>query len=127
MKTKQQTGLTIEANIEIILRKIKYKIQHLKEKTLYREEVFYAEHDIMDEYPSKDGVYQHYTFYIDIYKLYTLTGVYYKVNVPNYTTFGYKNVYEAIFDAMSYLENHNSPAYFRLKDHLISKDIWRKI
>lgn len=124
---KTANGLTIGANVEIILRKIKYKIKYLKEKTLYREEVFYAEHNIMDEYTSKDGTYHHYTFYIDIYKLYTLTGAYYKVNVPSYTTRGYKNVFEAIFDAMTYLENHNSPAYDRLKDHLISKDIWRKL
>lgn len=107
---------------------------------LYVQERFYGEHMKIDKTRrlyEKTMIERHvichddfghgneFEFYFKISKVYTLSGIYYRTEIPNFFTYD-KNMTEAIWRVIKELHDCGM-RYERLRDMLIRKDIWRKL
>ena len=77
-----------------------------------------------DSYGTDEDKYK-FSFYIRISKCYTLRGVIYRVEVPNYTDHD-KSIYRLIDRVINYIHD-NGMRYVRLEEKLRSKDMWKHL
>jgi hypothetical protein len=96
-----------------------------KQMSLYSKVLFSDRCLCFDEFMSKDFSYHDYEMFLIITKHYTLSGIRYSVEIPSCSISG-DNLFKVIWEAINHLDK-NSPGYGRLKDHMMTKDLWRKI
>lgn len=112
--------------VKIQKRECKLNWEVLKRRAFKTVLLYHNEIEQTDEFVSKkDRTHHKYTLDFSISKLYTLTGVYYRCSVPNFSSCD-KNLYVAMWDCIKYMDK-KSPGHFRLVDELIVRDIWRKM
>lgn len=96
------------------MKKIKIDVR----KVVYREELCNFEKDVTDQFGN-------FGFYFRLYKCFTLSGIVYQVQVPNYTA-NDKNLYKLVFDTLFYI-HEKGMRYDRLKEKLYSLKIWNTL
>lgn len=88
-------------------------------KEIFHKVIFYKKYICQDEFGWPDDEKHKFEFYFKISKVFTLSGIVYRVQVPDLTVHD-KNMFLAIWEAIKNI-NDDGPRYYRLKEELYRK------
>lgn len=94
-------------------------------KELFHKTIFERKYVCQDEFGSYDDEKRKFEFYFKVSKVFTLSGIVYRVEVPDLTVHD-KDKFFAIWIAIKHV-NEDGPRYYRLKDELYRIGIMRKL
>lgn len=94
-------------------------------RELWHKVLFEQKCECVDEFGSSEDKRRKFKFYFKLSKVYTLSGVVYRFEVPN-CTYHDKNLSRGIWEILKYIHNDGT-RYYRLKEELIRKGIMRTL
>lgn len=92
-------------------------------KNLFEKKLWDFKKDCYDQWKSNDT--PDFEFYFRIYKIWTLSGAYYRIEVPDMYTSD-KNLFRVMERAITHIHD-NSARYYRLVETLHSKSLWKNL
>lgn len=94
-------------------------------KELFHKVLFERKYVCQDEFGWPDDEKRKFEFYFKVSKVFTISGIFYRVEVPNLTVHD-KDKFFAIWNAIKHI-NEDGPRYYRLKEELYRKGIMRQL
>lgn len=93
------------------------------DERLFEKKIWDFEKDCYDQWKSSET--PDFKFYFKIFKVWTLSGIYYRVEIPNMYTYD-KNLFIAINRAIVSVHD-NGAKYYRLVETLRNKGLWKSL
>ena len=96
-----------------------------KHKELFHKVIFEERYICQDEFGWPDDENRKFEFYFKVSKVFTLSGIVWRVQVPDFTIHD-KNKFTAIWRAIKQVQE-DGPRYYRLKEDLYKKGYMNKL
>ena len=96
-----------------------------KHKELFHKVIFEERYICQDEFGWPDDENRKFEFYFKVSKVFTLSGIVWRVQVPDFTIHD-KNKFTAIWRAIKQAQE-DGPRYYRLKEELYKKGYMNKL
>ena len=96
-----------------------------KHKELFHKVIFEERYICQDEFGWPDDENRKFEFYFKVSKVFTLSGIVWRVQVPDFTIHD-KNKFTAIWRAIKQVQE-DGPRYYRLKEELYKKGYINKL
>lgn len=94
-------------------------------RELWHKVLFEQKCECIDEFGSSEDEKGKFGFYFKLSKVYTLSGVVYRFEVPNYT-YHDKNLTKGMWEMLKYIHD-DGMRYYRLKEELTRKGIMKTL
>lgn len=94
-------------------------------KEIFHKVIFDHRYTCQDEFGWTDDEKRKFEFYFRVSKVFTLSGIVWRVEVPDFTTHD-KDEFTAIWRAVKHI-HEDGPRYYRLKEELYRKGIMRQL
>lgn len=94
-------------------------------RELWHKVLFEQKCECIDEFGSSEDEKRKFGFYFKLSKVYTLSGVVYRFEVPNYT-YHDKNLTKGMWEMLKYIHD-DGMRYYRLKEELTRKGIMKTL
>lgn len=96
-----------------------------KYKELFHKVIFERRYTCQDEFGWPDDEKRKFEFYFRVSKVFTLSGIVWRVDVPDFTTHDIDK-FTAIWRAIKHV-HEDGPRYYRLKEELYRKGIMKQL